>query len=177
MPYSREKKKKIIGSLIENLERQRGLIFVDYKGLKTKDLEELKSKLKEIQAKFAVVKKTLFRIASEKSHKELSEGINALEGQLAVVFAFGDETAAVKSVYGFSKKNENLKILGGFFENIFREKEEIITIAKLPSRNELVAGFIASLKSPIFRFNNALSYNLRGLVIVLNQIKEKKVEN
>jgi large subunit ribosomal protein L10 len=174
MAYTREKKKQIIDKFIENLRNQKGLIFVDYKGIKTKDLEDFKSKLRSVQGVFMVTKKTLFRIAAESFNKDLSEKIKSLEGQLAVVFSFGDEIAAAKNVYEFSKKNENIKILGGFFDNLFREKEEVIAIAKLPSRNELILKLIGSIKSPLFGLNNVLNYNLKGLVVALNQIKDKK---
>ena len=170
MPYSREKKKEIIDKLTRHLKEQKALVFVDYKGLKTSDLVDLKSRLKKINGLFVVAKKTLLRIAAEETSKDLSEKIKELEGQLAVVFAFGDEIAVSKEVFNFSRNNENLRILGGFFDQKFRGKDETIAIAKLPSRQELISRLINGLKAPIYNFEQVLSFNLRALINILNQV-------
>ena len=73
--------------------------------------------------------------------------------------------------YNFSLKNENLKILGGFLENQLRNMEEIIILAKIPSKQELLAKFIGSIKAPMSGFVNVLQGNIKGLVYVLSQIK------
>jgi len=171
MPFSKEQKEKIIEKLKKDLEKQKSMVFVDFKGLSTTEILNLKQDLKKLGAKFAVIKKTLFRIASKDIDKELSEKIEGLEGQPAVVFSFEDELAPAKNIYNFSKKNEKLRIIGGFFEKLLRDKETTIQFAQIPSRPELIARLVGSLKSPISKLDNALIYNMRALTSVLSQIK------
>ena len=71
----------------------------------------------------------------------------------------------------FSEKNENLKILGGFLENEFRSREEVVVLAKIPSKQELLAKVIGSIKAPISGFANVLQGNIKGLVYLLSNIK------
>jgi large subunit ribosomal protein L10 len=171
MPFTKKQKEKIIEKFKQNLEKQKSMVFVDFRGLSVPEISDLKRELKKLGAKFLVIKKTLFKIASKDVDKELSEKIEDLEGQPAVVFSFEDEIAAAKSVYNFAKKNEKLKILGGFFEKLFRDKETTIQFAQIPSKAELVARLVGSFKSPILKLDNALIYNLRALSSVLVQIK------
>jgi large subunit ribosomal protein L10 len=74
----------------------------------------------------------------------------------------------------FSKKKENLKILAGVLESKAIDADGVISLSKIPSREELLASVVGTIKAPISGFVNALSGNLRNLVQVLDQIKENK---
>ena len=169
MPLTREQKEKIVKKLKENIANQKAIVFVSVKGLKASELFDLRKQLKESNCLLSVAKKTLLKIAFKENKIELNE--KELEGQVALIFGFEDEIAPAKTVYKFSLKNENLKILGGFLENQFRNMEEIIILAKIPSKQELLAKFIGSIKAPISGFANALQGNIKGLVYVLSNIK------
>jgi len=65
----------------------------------------------------------------------------------------------------------NLKILGGFLENKFVEAEKIIELAKLPTREELLARLVGSISAPISNFINVLEANIKGLIYVLTKAK------
>lgn len=164
---TKEQKKKILKNLKEDINKQKSMVFVSVKGLKAVELLELRNKLKESDCKLTVAKKTLMNIAL----KDLDIDVSELDGQVALVFGFKDEVLPAKTTYEFSKKNENLKILAGFFEDKFREMNEIIALAKIPSRKELLAKVVGSISAPISGFANVLHGNLRGLVYVLKQIK------
>jgi len=172
MPFTRQQKEEKLEIFKQNLEKQNAMIFVDFKGLSTPDISDIKKELKKLGAKFIVIKKKLFKIASQDVDKELSEKVGELEGQSAVIFSFEDEMATAKIVYNFARKNENLNIMGGFFEKLVRNKDEVIEFAKIPSKLELLARLVGSLKAPMSKLDNALIYNMRGLVVVLNQIKK-----
>jgi len=171
MPFTRQQKEEKLEIFKQNLEKQNAMVFVDFKGLSTPEISDIKKELKKLGAKFMVVKRKLFKIASQDVDKELSEKIGELDGQPAVVFSFEDEMAMAKSIYNFARKNENLNIIGGFFEKLVRNKDEVVEFAKIPSRKELLARLVGSLKAPMSKLDNALVYNIRGLVVVLNQIK------
>ena len=170
MPLTKEQKQNIVKGLKENIDKQKSMVFVSVQGLKAADLLELRNRLKESDCKLSVAKKTLMNIAFKDSEVEIDT--DKLDGQVALVFGFKDEILPAKMSYEFSQKNENLKILGGFFEDKFREINEIITLAKIPSRKELLAKVVGSMSAPISGFTNVLHGNLRNLVYVLKEIKK-----
>jgi len=88
-----------------------------------------------------------------------------------LVFGYKDEISLTKIIYQFAEANPNLKILGGFLENQFRTAEEIITLAQLPTKEELLSGLVRSVSAPISNFINVLQGNIKGLIIVLAKAK------
>ena len=169
MPLTKEQKQNIVKDLKESIDKQKSMVFVSIQGLKAAELLELRNKLKELNCKISVAKKTLMDIAFKESKIEIDT--SKLEGQVALVFGFKDEVLPAKTSYEFSKKNENLKILGGFLEDKFREVNEIVTLAKIPSREELLAKVVGSISAPVYGLANVLQGNIRNFVQVLSKIK------
>ena len=169
MALTKEKKQKVIEKLKENIAQQKSMVFVATEGLKAKELFDLRKKLKAADCLLIVAKKTLLDVA----FKEKKIGIDPekLAGQVASVFGFKDEISSAKIPYDFSLENKNLKILGGFYENKFRDAEEVITLAKIPSRKELLAGLVGSISAPISGFVNVLQANIKGLIYIFKQVK------
>ena len=89
---------------------------------------------------------------------------SSIPGQLALVFGIEDEIAPARIANQFAKTQENLKILGGIFENRFIEREKVLALANLPSRNELLGRLVGSIYSPVTSF-----------VRVLDKIRENKI--
>jgi large subunit ribosomal protein L10 len=175
MALTKEQKKAILEDLKEKIAQQKAMIFVDFKGLKVKDLFDLRNKLKKIGAQFLVAKKTLMKIALKE--KKIKADPQKMEGQIGLVFGFEDEFSPAKAVYQFSEKNENLKILGGFIEsqkNEFLEAEKIITLGQLPSREELLGNLARIFSAPTLGLVNVLSGNIKGLIYALSAITNNK---
>jgi large subunit ribosomal protein L10 len=182
MALNREKKQKIIEDLKEKIKRQKAIIFLNISGLKTRDLFELREKLKEKDSLLKVAKKTLTSLAFKDFSLKLAEKIKELKGNLALVFGFSDEILPAKTVFEFLKENENLKILGGIMkvESLkakvknyeFLAPEEIISLAQLPTKKELLAKLVNTIKSPILNFLNILEGNIKGLIYILANIKK-----
>ncbi len=163
MALTKEQKQNIVKQIKENIANQKAMVFVSFKGLKAADLFELRNELKESECLFSVVKKTLL----DRALKESKIEVDKLEGQIGLIFGFNDEITPAKISYKFSLKNENLKILGGFFENQFRTAEETIVLAKTPSKEELLARLVGTLSAPISGFANVLQGNIKGLLHIL----------
>ena len=172
MPLNREQKEKIVQDLKTSAENQKAMVFVGFSGLKVKDTLALKAKLKAINGVFKVCKKTLLNIVLRDPKYKMRA--RDLDGQVAVAFGLDDEAALAKTIYDFSKEQENLKVLGGFFNNRFEGKEYVFAMAKLPSRNQLLAQLVYSMKSPLSNLTYVLQANIKGLVVALNAIKDKK---
>lgn len=172
MAKTKEQKKKVVEQLKENITKQKAMVFVAVEGLKASDIFDLRKRLKAEDCLLQVVKKTLLDIAFKGSKLKI-EGAK-LQGQVALIFGFNDEFAPAKIASNFSKEKENLKILGGYFENEFREKEEILSLAQIPSREQLLAKLVGSLSAPASNFVNVLQGNIKGLINVLAKAKTIK---
>lgn len=173
MALTKTQKQKIIEDLKEMLSRQKAIILVGISGLKVKDISQLRKKLKAIDGNLRVAKKTLIELAFKENNLKFDK--DKFREEIALAFGFKDEIEPVKIVYQFSRENENLKILGGYLESNFKEAQEIITLAQLPSREELLARLVGSISSPISGLINVLQGNIKGLIRVLAQVKTQNV--
>ena len=169
MALSREQKKKILENLREKISRQKAMIFVEFKGVKVKDLFDLRKKLKKSDSQLIVAKKTLFNLALKEAIKEMD--FKKMDGEIALAFGFKDEISPAKIIHEATQQNKNLKILGGFVENKLQTSEEIIALAQLPGRQELLAKLVGSVAAPLLGFINVLQGNIKGLLVVLAKAK------
>ena len=164
---SKSKKQQILKELIDNFSKQKAVIFTDFTGVKTKELEKLRKELKKEGMQYQVAKKTLIDLALEKCGiKDVKA--EELSGQIGIVFSYQDEVLPAKTVYEFCKNNENMKILKGIIDKKVVEKEEIEKLAKLPSKQELLAKLIDSFSSPLYGLIYSLQSSLQGLIFVLS---------
>jgi large subunit ribosomal protein L10 len=172
MAISKEKKKEVVAELQDLFKNAKSIVFSDYKGINVKDFGTLRGKLRENEVTFKVAKKTLIKIAAEKAgFKNLPDEV--LEGQVGTAFAMGDEVAAAKTLYEFSKDNNSISLLGAIMEGENLSKEETLHLAQIPGREELLSKMVGSLQSPISGFHGALSSLLRNFVGVVGAYKDK----
>jgi len=173
MAKTKQQKEEIIKILTEDLKKAKSLVFVNFDGLKVKEVEELRKKCRAENIGYLVAKKTLMK----KAFKDAGlEGVDpkSFEKEVATVFGYDDEVAPARIIQNFSKGHEALQAIGGILEGKFVAKDKIIELAKLPSRDELLAKVVGSIQAPVTGFVNVLSGNLRNLVYVLNAIKDNK---
>lgn len=166
----KNQKTKILKDLKDKIAKQKAMVFVDFTGLKVKDISRLRKELKKNQNEMKVAKKTLINLALKENKLEITK--DKLAGEVALIFGFTDEISPAKTVYQFAKTNPAIKILGGFLENKFKEIEEIVALAQLPSREELLARLVGSIASPMSGFVRVLQGNIKGLVYILANIKK-----
>jgi len=169
MALTKVQKQKILDELKEKIAKQKVMIFADFTGLKVKDLSNLRKKIKAADGEIKVAKKTLLGLAVKGAGLEFEA--KKIKGEIALVFGYKDEISLTKIIYQFAEANPNLKILGGFLENQFRTAEEIITLAQLPTKEELLSGLVRSVSAPISNFINVLQGNIKGLIYILAKAK------
>ncbi len=167
---SKEKKQAIIKDLTDKLTRQKVVIFSDYTGSKVAQLEELRQKLREKEIDYQVAKKTLVDLILKKAGLDKIK-VKELPGQIGLVFGYQDEALPAKILYNFSKENESLKILAGLVQGKYLDSQALIELAKLPSREELLARLAGSLAAPLSGLVNTLQGNLRKLTFILKNLK------
>ena len=132
----------------------------------------LRRELRAEGVDLSVVKKTLINIALKDAGIEMD--ISALEGQIAIAVSEKDEVAAAKIIAKLAKVNQNLKIVGGILGVKELTADEVNALAKLPSKEELLAKLVGTLNAPVSGFVNVLAGNLRGLMTALQAIADKK---
>jgi len=157
MALTKAQKTKQIDSVKEKIAKQKSIIFVDFAKVPSKDMFSLRKSLKEAGCDLKVAKKTLVRIAFGQASISFWNKIKAsIPGQLALVFGIEDDIAPARITNIFAKKQENLKILGGIFENRFIDKERVLVLANIPTRNELLSRLVGSLSSSMASFVRVL---------------------
>lgn len=169
MALTKARKEKILDELKEKMGKQKATVLVDFTGLKVKDFSNLRKQLKKAGNELKVAKKTLIDITFKKCGFDIKT--KKLAGEIALIFGFKEVISPAKLVWQFAETNPNLKILGGIFENKFIETEKVIELARLPTREELLARLVGTISAPISNFVYVLQGNIKGLIYVLKQIK------
>ena len=110
-----------------------------------------------------VAKKSLMEIALK--NKNIGIDSKKLDGEVAMVFGYEDEIAPSKLVYQFSKANQKAKIIGGFLENKFYEMADVIRLAELPGKEQLLGMLFGTMSAPATNLVGVLSGNMRKLSV------------
>lgn len=172
MPLTKEKKEVIVRDLEEKLAKQKSIVFMDFAGIKVKDLTEVRNQLKTEGNEMKVAKKNLLRIALEKKNIDLD--VKKLDGEVAIIFGYEDEISPSKIIYQFTKTNKKARLIGGLVGDNFYGEADIIKLAQLPSKEQLLGRLLGTINAPVSNFVSVLHGNLRGLVYALSAIKDKK---
>ena len=161
-----------VDEIKEKIEKAQSVVLVDYRGLNVSELTELRKKYREAGIEYKVYKNTMMRFAFKDSGLE---GFNEfLKGPSAIAFGYEDPVSSAKITAEFAKGNDKLEIKAGIVDGKIIDVEEVKNLAKLPSKEVLVAQALGGLNAPIQGFANVLSGTIRGLAVVLNAIAEEK---
>lgn len=156
-------KKEEVSKLAEKIKEAKVVLLTDYRGINVTDVTDLRAKLRGSEVEYKVIKNNITRRALQECKIEGLE--DALEGPTAVVIGNNDYLEACKAIYEYAKDNDFYKIKGGIIEGKVVSTEEIITLAKLPSKETLI-GMLAG----------ALLGNISKLAVALDQVKLQKAE-
>jgi large subunit ribosomal protein L10 len=145
----KEDKERVVAELTERLRTSETLLVADYRGLTMPQIDELRSKLIEHGARFAVVKNTLTRRAAEAAGSDAL--LAMLEGPTAIAFleSDGDPVAVAKALVDAARDTRVLEIRGGLFEGRPIEAAEIASLAKLPPFDVLRSQVLGAITSPL----------------------------
>ena len=152
---------KQVEELSEKINKAKVVLITDYRGINVADVTTLRAKLRGTNSEYKVIKNNITRRAMQAcGYSELE---NLLEGTTAVVLGYDDYLETSKVIYEYAKNNEFYKIKGGIIDGKVVSAEEIITLAKLPSRETLIA-----------QLAGALLGNITKLAVALDQVREQK---
>ena len=147
-------KKEEVTKLAETIKNAKLVLLTDYRGINVSDVTELRANLRNLGADYKVIKNNITKRALKESN---IEGLDdKLEGPTAVIMTSEDYLEPTKVIYKFTKDNEFYKIKGGVVDGKVMTAEEIITLAKLPSRQDLLSMLAGGLLANISKFAVAL---------------------
>lgn len=173
MAVTRAQKAEALKKLTNEFSQAKSVVFADYKGITVAQATQLRRELRAAKVDYVVAKKTLIqKAAQETGMKEIPQEM--LEGAVAVAFGMEDQIAPARIMHAFGKKNSILPLLGAYLEGTYYDKVSVKSLAVLPSREELLAKLMGSLKAPVQGMVSVLNGPLRGFLQVLNGLKDKK---
>lgn len=152
---------KEVDELAEKINKAKVVLLTDYRGINVEDVTGIRAKLRGVNTEYRVIKNNITRRALDKCGFEGLDDL--LEGPTAVILGYDDYLDASKIIYEYAKDNENYKIKGGIIEGKVVSEEEIITLAKLPSRETLIA-----------QLAGVLLGNVTKLAVALDQVRLQK---
>ena len=142
-----KQKEEEVNALAEKMKDAKLVLFADYRGINVEDVTKLRTSLRKSNSEYKIIKNNISRRALEKCK---IEGLNeAVEGPTAVVISQEDYLEPAKAIYEYAKDHDFYKIKGGVIEGKVMTAEEIITLAKLPSRETLIGMLAGGLLGTI----------------------------
>jgi len=145
-----EGKQVVIDEIKEKLERAVSVVVVNYRGLTVEQDTELRAGAREAGIEYKVYKNTMLRFAVKGTKFE--ELADSFKGPTAIALSYDDATGAARAVNAVASKYEALQFKAGVVEEKLYDSEGIKAIANIPSKDELLAKLLGSLKSPISSF-------------------------
>ena len=155
-----ENKKAIVNEVTDLVKRSSSVVIAEYRGLTVAKISKLRNDLREKGASMCVYKNSLVTRALKDTHEGIEE---YLAGPNVYVFAKDATDGSLKVLTKFAKKNEELVLKGGIIDGKVSDKDYVMTIASLPSKEGLVSMLLSVLQAP-----------MRNLAYSLSQVAEKK---
>ena len=132
-----KQKEEQVKALAEKFKNSNIVLLVDYRGIDVASDTELRKTVRNVNGEYAVIKNNITRRALEKDGFEGLEEV--LEGPTAVITTAEEYLPVLKAIYKFAKENDYYTIKGGVLEGKVVTIDELLTLAQLPSREELIA--------------------------------------
>jgi len=165
MAITRDKKNELVAEMGELIGNAKAIVFASYDGLSVADAQKLRADAREAGITIRVIKNRLVRVAMGTNDTYKNTDVSMLTGQLLYALSDADEVAPAKVLNAFAKNNDALTIVGGFSnEGTVLSASDVISLASLPSKNQLIGEVIAQLLSPVHDVTNALQGNLHALL-------------
>ncbi len=156
-----KQKEEEVNSLAEKMKDAKLVLFADYRGITVEDVTNLRATLRKSNSEYKIVKNNISRRALEKCGIEgLDESV---QGPTAVIIGKDDYLEPAKAIYEYTKEHDFYKIKGGVIEGKVMTAEEIITLAKLPSKQTLIGMLAGGLLGTISR-----------LAVAIDQVRVQK---
>ncbi len=169
---NRDQKAVAIAEIASQIDESDAIFAVDYRGITVEQIAELRTKLREADASFKVVKNSLTERAADQAGAATLKAY--LTGPTALTFVRGDIALAAKAVADYGRVTQLLPFKGGLMNGEELEVEQIRSLSKLPSRDVLYGQLVGIVASPVGGLVRTLNALLSGVAIALGQVNQKK---
>ncbi len=166
-----QKKIDTVNAITEKVQKAKVIIMADYRGIKHKQLEELRRNLKKSKGEFMIAKNRFILRSLGDRGTAVREALN---NETAVLFAYEDEVAPLKELLKFFKAAGMGKTKAGLMGSTVMSDADVTKLATLPTREVLLGKLVRQLNAPIQGLHYALSWNMNKFVWALNAVKGKK---
>lgn len=169
---NKEQKIQDVTRWTEHFEKAKAMVFAEYRGLKVKEITELRQKLRAANSTMKVVKNRLVkRVLTERGLADLTKFFT---NPTAIAMSELDPISPVKVLVEFAKTNAMLAIKAGYMDGAMLTKAQIEQLATLPSKEVLLSRALASMNAPATNLVGVLIALPRQLVNVVDAIRKKK---
>ncbi|HTQ10205.1 MAG TPA: 50S ribosomal protein L10 [Fimbriimonadaceae bacterium] len=151
-----------------------GLVFTDYRGLKVKEMQQLRRDLRAKGGEIHVLKNTLFRIAAGDDSAKMPAELH--NGTTAVTFVFENETQVAKSLLDYARTNRKLIVKGGFFGGKAFSARQVEALSELPPRDILIAQVIGAIAAPLTNLVTTIEALYAEPIRVIGAVADKVAE-
>ena len=172
MAISKERKTQLVEQYTELIKKSSGMVMTSYSGLTVKEMEALRSKIREVGAEFYVVKNTLAEVAFKKAGLTLPE--SEFVGSTAIGFTSDDLPGLAKAIVDTAKESEAVKVKGGILDGVLYSEQQVKQLAELPTLPVLQSQLIGLIQTPATRIAGAISGSIRQVVNVINAYSESE---
>ena len=165
MAISKKRKDELVSQYVQWINQSQAVIVTEYLGMTMKQVDELRSKVREAGGEFHIVKNTLSEVAIKQAGLSLPPKL--LEGSSAIVFAFRNAPEMAKVVNDYARTSEFIKVKGGYLEKRSISAVEVKSLADLPPLPVLRAQLLGTLMAPASKLVRTLAEPARQLAAVI----------
>jgi large subunit ribosomal protein L10 len=166
LALTRQKKQELIQSYVDLLAQSNAVVMARSRGLSVAQVTQLRTRARELGARYQVVKNTLFRQALAQNGVDMAQG---LEGPISIAFCFGDIAPVVEAVqkFGDSITEGEFAIVGGVIEKQVLDAAGARKLATLPTKDVLFAQILAGINAPASQLSGIVASGIRHVLTVL----------
>lgn len=172
MAISRQQKEELVEQYKKWVKESDGMVLTHYHGLSVKAISDLRRDIRESGGEFHIIKNSLAKRAFEESGREWKEGV--FNGPTALGISYQNPTGLAKVIKDFSKEFGTIEIKSGYLAERLMTVEEIITLAELPSMEEMRAKLLRTILAPASQLVRTLAEPGRQVAAVLKSYSEKE---
>lgn len=151
-----------------------GVVFTDYRGLKVKELQQLRKDLAKKGGEIHVIKNTLFRLAAGDDIAGIPDELH--NGPTAVAFVYENESECAKALLDFATASKKMTVKGGYFGGKAMTAKQVEQLSKLPSRDVLIAQVIGAIAAPLTSLVGVIEALYADPIRVIGAVADKVAE-
>jgi large subunit ribosomal protein L10 len=168
---NRDQKTAVVEEIAGQIQSAEAIFAVDYRGISVSQVADLRTRLRDADARFRIVKNSLSERAADQAGMETLKPM--LIGPTALTFVKGDAALAAKALNDTARQLNLLEFKGGVLNGAVLTADDVRSIARLPSRDVLIAQLVGTIAAPLTGLARGLNALIQGLAIQLQAIADQ----